>query len=254
MSEAQHIELNGKRVRTATIDGVTWYMAKDVAIALGCVKAPQKFVRSRCKSARPLGKDCAGTGLQSQSVVISEADVLQAEILRRRFIDRGNDELTVDVLKTYVHYCPESGVFTRKVNSGGWLAGSVAGGLSKSNGYWKVSVNGCQHFAHRLAWLYVHGEWPKYSIDHINGDRLDNRIANLRDVPAYVNNQNQRKAQGGALNALIGASRGKSKEKPWRARIHRAGKEFHLGIYETQEQAHEAYKKAKRVLHEGCTI
>jgi hypothetical protein len=61
-----------------------------------------------------------------------------------------------------------------------------------TGGYITVIVGGYGYKAHRIAWMLTHGEWPKYEIDHINGERADNRLANLRDVTHQVNQMNQR--------------------------------------------------------------
>jgi hypothetical protein len=84
-------------------------------------------------------------------------------------------------LKEALNYDPETGVFTRN----GCKVGSDDGA-----GYLQASVGNCSYRLHRLAWLYVHGEWPNGVIDHINGDRSDNRIANLRDVSQRANTLN----------------------------------------------------------------
>ena len=71
-------------------------------------------------------------------------------------------------------------------------AGTEAGYLN-SDGYKRVNYKGKQHSAHRLVWLWSAGEWPQGDIDHINGDRADNRLENLRDVSRQENIKNQRR-------------------------------------------------------------
>jgi len=100
-----------------------------------------------------------------------------------------------------------------------------------------------------LAWFFAHGTEPVYEIDHINGSPDDNRIANLRDIPRRVNVQNLRR--GKSWHAL-GAQ--PSKPGKWTARIVVDGKVVRLGVYASEIAAHEAYVRAKRVLHEGCTL
>ena len=119
-----------------------------------------------------------------------------------------------------------------------------------------IRVGGARHYAHRLAWLFATGEWPKETIDHINGDRGDNRIANLRDVPRRINCENQRKARSVNRVGLLGVSRatGNRPGKPYTAFIGVRGKSVGLGYFPTAELAHEAYLAAKRRLHEGCSI
>jgi hypothetical protein len=106
------------------------------------------------------------------------------------------------------------------------------------------------------AWLYVHGEWPKHTIDHINGIRSDNRIENLRDVPTRTNLENTRSQSRKNETGFMGVSRNKTSVRAdsWVAAITVNRKTIHLGVYETPEQAHAAYIQAKRRLHEGCTI
>lgn len=116
-----------------------------------------------------------------------------------------------------------------------------------------ISINnGVPKLAHRLAWLYVYGEWPQHGLDHINGVRLDNRISNLRDVPQTINLENQRKAKGLTKSGFLGVER--TRGGKWAARIVANGKRYGLGVFATPEAAHSAYVTAKRKLHEGCTI
>jgi hypothetical protein len=118
-------------------------------------------------------------------------------------------------------------------------------------GYICLKVNGRMFKGHRLAWLLVHGEFPKGHIDHINGNPSDNRIENLRDVSRSINMQNERKARTHNLTGLLGVSPNGS---GWRSEIRIAGKKKNLGTFSTSQQAHKAYVSAKRQYHEGCTI
>jgi hypothetical protein len=154
-------------------------------------------------------------------------------------------------LMEVVSYDPETGVFRWRERPNRRIrAGDVAG--SMQNTYWRVAIDGTEYLAHRLAWLYMNGEWPSVQIDHINGIRTDNRISNLRDVLPAVNCQNQRNAQAKNLSGYLGVST-KAGGK-WLARIHKAGKPIRIGLFDSPEAAHQAYLEAKRRLHEGCTI
>lgn len=162
--------------------------------------------------------------------------------------------LTADQLRAILSYSQDTGEFR-------WLhdrttsvhAGDVAGCFTLG-GYRQIRFGGVSYKAHRLAWLYVHGAWPTHVIDHINGVRTDNRIANLRDVPHTVNKQNQRRPHcsnrsSGLLGVAINPSSGK-----FQARIHSNGRNVFLGEFTDPAKAHSAYVDAKRSLHQGCTI
>lgn len=100
--------------------------------------------------------------------------------------------LTQDQLKKLFHYDPETGNFTRLKNaSSNARAGDVAGYKDPSNGYVRFRIQGTLHYAHRLVWLYVHGSFPEHEIDHINHNKHDNRLANLRHVSHAKNGKNQ---------------------------------------------------------------
>lgn len=157
--------------------------------------------------------------------------------------------LTADLAREYLNYDPETGVFTRrKRTSSATKVGDVVGSMQVS-GYLSVSVAGHQVLAHRLAWLYVHGDWPENHIDHINGMRSDNRFANLRDVSNKVNSENKRcapKSGAGYFGVSFDGRR-----NAYRSRIMHNGKEIWLGYFDSAEKAHEAYVEAKSKYHEG---
>lgn len=120
-------------------------------------------------------------------------------------------------------------------------------------GYVTTTVDGRAYFVHRLAWLYDKGVWPTSQIDHINGDKTDNRIENLRDVSQTVNMQNQRAAHKGFGTKLLGAYVHKANGRPY-SQIRVNGELRFLGYFDTPEAAHQAYLTAKRQVHAGCTI
>ena len=159
--------------------------------------------------------------------------------------------LTAEQVRELLDYDPETGRFTWRIAPRGHKAGSQAGCID-SYGYVVIRIAGAGHKAHRLAWLIAYGEWPDDQIDHINGDRSDNRIANLRDVSTQINQQNQRRARtNNRSSGLLGVTR---KRGRWQAQIETNGKNVFLGCYSTKEDAHSAYLKAKRQRHDGCTI
>ena len=157
--------------------------------------------------------------------------------------------LTQSYLKEILTYNPETGIFTWNNVHQGVKKNLTAGSLAY--GYIDIMINNKIYKAHRLAWLYVHGEMPKNVIDHINRIKDDNRIENLRDVSNLINNQNRIKSSLNNKCGYLGVSK---KGDKYRARIQANEKSHHLGCFETAELAHEAYLIAKRELHKGYTI
>ena len=100
--------------------------------------------------------------------------------------------ITQKRLKEVLEYNPETGVFTKKQKIGRGKVGCKCGGLNWK-GYWIVSADNQRYRAHRLAWLYMYGKFPDNQIDHINHDKIDNRIENLREVTNSVNHRNMKK-------------------------------------------------------------
>jgi hypothetical protein len=161
-------------------------------------------------------------------------------------------ELTVDQLRDTFDYDANTGVFVWKIRpSKAVKAGDVAGCTEKRIGYITIGIAGRIYKAHRLAWLYVYGSWPKGLIDHINGNKADNRIDNLRDVFADGNSQNVRKPNKRNKSGFMGVIWFQNK---WRASMSVNGKSKWLGDYSTPEEAHQVYLEAKRKYHAACTI
>jgi hypothetical protein len=153
--------------------------------------------------------------------------------------------ITQETLKQLLDYNPATGVFTWKVSRGGRVQiGSIAGCLHK-NGYLDIGIKGRNYGAHRLAWLYTHGNWPINVIDHINGIKTDNRIDNLRDVSNRENHNNH--AAHRSVLKKVGSYWHKN-NKIWISKIRINGKQVYLGSFKTEQEAHEAYLLAKENL------
>ena len=159
--------------------------------------------------------------------------------------------VSADYLRSILAYDADTGVFTRLVRTGHRVKVGDVAGSKNGLGYIAISVVGRARYAHRLAWLYMHGEWPAGDIDHIDGNPSNNAIANLRDVSHRVNQQNRRRAQSNNTSGFLGAAR---KRKRWQAIISVDGKLRRLGTFDTPAEANAAYLEAKRLLHPGCTI
>lgn len=135
-------------------------------------------------------------------------------------------------------YDKDTGIFTRKISLNTKVrVGDIAGGKD-AKGYICIRVVGKTYKAHRLAWLYMYGNMPIAEIDHINGIKDDNRIANLRDVTKNVNQQNRKFVKGYSKDG-----------NRWKAQIRFNGRWKHLGCYETEHEAHVAYLSAKTEVH-----
>lgn len=163
---------------------------------------------------------------------------------------------TIDELKAIMEYECESGRLLWKVRrnsrNGKVKPGAEVGSLTKT-GYKEAAVCGYRTYVHRLAWALHYGAWPAKNIDHIDGDKLNNRIANLRDCAQAVNVENIRKVRSDNTSGYTGVL-WRADKKRWCAVIQVGGKRKRLGGYDTPEQAHEAYLAAKRELHAGCAI
>jgi hypothetical protein len=163
--------------------------------------------------------------------------------------------LTAERLREMFHYDPLTGEFTYAITIPRTAsAGRKVSRRPDSGGYVGLGIEGRDYRLHRLAWLYVHGEWPRGVIDHLNGDRTDNRIANLRDVPVKLNAQNTRRAPVHNLSGLQGVWSPRGTNKRFSAYIIADGVRQRIGYFPTAAEAHTAYIAAKRRLHEGCTI
>lgn len=136
-------------------------------------------------------------------------------------------------------YNPETGDLTWKVRTSCRVkVGSVAGTKMK-NGYLGVSVGAKRFYAHRLIWLMLHGRWPQPTIDHRNRDRLDNRASNLREATYHQQSGNlPSNKRTGLKGAVFNKQLGR-----WVAQC----RHKHLGCFDTEVEAHEAYVAAAKV-------
>lgn len=157
------------------------------------------------------------------------------------------------LLRNLLRYDPETGLlFWREReatsfngNPAGWNAsnaGRPAFETKDGYGYKRGQVCGAQIRAHRVIWAIVTGEWPNGQIDHINGQRLDNRWANLREVSTRQNSRNKkRSARNQSGHNGVSWDKGCSK---WRVHVGDGGKAKYIGVYASLEDAVRARKNA----------
>lgn len=160
--------------------------------------------------------------------------------------------LTVELARQLLAYSEDTGVLSWRVNRQGHArAGDAAGCVNRTTGYVEIGIGGLRHQAHRIAWLISHGAMPAGQIDHIDGNRGNNRLANLRDVSPAENRQNLRRAHQDNRTGLLGV---RANGKRFSAQIQVAGTPHYLGTFDTPEQAHAAYIRAKREMHPCGTV
>lgn len=154
----------------------------------------------------------------------------------------------IEELRSVLTYCPATGAFHWKANvSRSMQAGSRAGNVNKK-GRRLLAYKGVRYMEARLAWAFVHGVWPADQIDHIDGDRLNNAINNLREATNQQNaanrpalRTNRHGAKGVAINKRV------RKAARYRARIRVNNKLIHLGYFPTSDEAAAAYLSAAKV-------
>ncbi len=148
--------------------------------------------------------------------------------------------LTQEYLKSVLHYSPETGIFTNLTDRCGRARKGVTAGYI-AQGYTRITIDSIKYKASRLAWLYVHGEWPN-EIDHINGKTADDRLINLRACNRMQNMRNV-KTKSDNVSGYKGVHFCNTTSK-YIARIRLDGQRLYLGSWGTAEEAHYAYKNA----------
>lgn len=145
----------------------------------------------------------------------------------------------ISVLREHFSYCPETGDITRIKAYHPTKCGVV--NSVRANGYKSVSFQKKSYLAHRIAWLLQTGQEPEQSIDHINGDSTDNRWCNLR-----IATQDQQKGNSASPGGkYLPGTRPSGKGGKWQA----ASGSTYLGVYETEQEAHQAYVVWHRQTH-----
>lgn len=149
--------------------------------------------------------------------------------------------LTADTLRDLLSYNPDTGELRWRNPNGRHRAG--VGHLDATNGYRQICVHGNRFRAHRLIWCWMTGEWPPphLDVDHINGERCDNRWCNLRLANMSQQRANVAQKRGGNRSGFKGVRPNNSR---WQAQMVEGGKIMNLGAFDTPEDAARAYDRA----------
>ena len=156
--------------------------------------------------------------------------------------------MEIEALRSALSYDPVTGQFVWRT---GHRAGREAGRINRRRGYRYIGLGGRCYMAHRLAWFYVHGRWPVADIDHINRDRTDNRLANLREATRTENLRNTGCHRDNPTGRK-GVSYDRARNR-WAARIFLNGRTVHLGRFATPDAAQQAYIAAAAEAHGQTT-
>jgi hypothetical protein len=154
---------------------------------------------------------------------------------RRRIYLMDYDSYIRDVL----NYDAETGIIYYDEGVHGKKKGTIAGSFNQ--GYVKIKLARRHFMGHRIAWFLYYGNWPKSVLDHINGNRSDNRISNLRETTVRGNNQNRQEHRNGKVSGVCFRKQGHT----WEACIWIDGRKKYLGRYGKKENAIEAYLRAE---------
>ena len=157
-------------------------------------------------------------------------------------------ELTQATVRKLLDYEPRTGIlrWRRRQGEAAWngrFAGRIAGTLARDR-YWQINISYRLYAAHRLIWLHVYGRWPRDQIDHINHERSDNRLSNLRETTNRGNGQN-RTLQVNNSSGVTGVVWSKRSQK-WEARITINGRRTYIGKFERFKDACRARRQRER--------
>lgn len=154
---------------------------------------------------------------------------------------------SAETVRRLLSYDENTGIFTWNADRGRLAKKGFIAGCLRRNGYIEIVIHHRLYKAHRLAWLYIHGQMPPVYIDHINGVRSDNRIANLR-LASFCENQRNCKRKSTNSSGIKGVS-WHARLKKWRARIYANGTRLHLGVFASLKDAERAMHSARTHFH-----
>lgn len=155
-----------------------------------------------------------------------------------------NQKISQSDLKSVLSYDPDTGIFRWLDRLSIRISINKIAGSNNGNGYIRLRIRGVQYHAHRLAFLYMTGSFPPEEVDHVDGDRSNNRWSNLRSVSHRDNCKNQRPRKK-AILAPVGVHWDRARGK-WMSSIRMNGKNKHLGRFDDISDAIEARKAAEQ--------
>lgn len=150
--------------------------------------------------------------------------------------------ISQEELKRFLSYDPLTGYFTWRMNRSRTKKGTIAG-TTGSDGYIYIVISRKHYVAHRLAWFYMTGEWPKEEIDHKNKQRADNVFDNLREATCSENKANAAVRTHSASQVKGVYFDARRPKKPWQAYVTKNKKRTSIGYYATKEEAADARNK-----------
>ena len=159
-------------------------------------------------------------------------------------------KIKLERLREVLRYDSDNGEFWWRVKPSKYAHRvdiSNPAGFVKPDGYRQIKIDGVTYREHRLAWLYVHGEWPAEQIDHIDLDRSNNRIDNLREA-THSENMCNSSLYANNKSGFKGVYWNK-KLRRWMARIGVSGKLIYIGLFDCPSVAHDAYCEAAKKYH-----
>lgn len=157
---------------------------------------------------------------------------------------------SAEEVRAFLDYEAMTGFLYWRAGRGRRIGGKRAG-FAMADGYWAVMLKRRRIGAHILVWAWNHGRWPEGVIDHIDHDRGNNRIENLRDVSPSINSQNRSGPEKFNKSGYLGVTA--RPDGKFEAKIHAGGKDFYLGRYATAHEAHTVYQAAKKLHHPGVS-
>lgn len=166
------------------------------------------------------------------------------------YINReAEQKLCHKTLTRVLDYNKSTGIFTWKISASNSIHPGTKAGSVHNKRCIVIRINGTDYYAHRLAWYYVYGKWPKEIIDHIDRDAFNNAIDNLRDTDWSVSNTNK-KVQERNVSNVKGITKIEGSGK-WRVQITVNKKTVHIGCFLYIEEAIKAKQEAEEKL---CTV